>query len=78
MMMMVMMTTLMAMMMVMMIELDLDVGGQKGHILKIFIEIVAGPSCRAGLGLGEHQGGFEAIKCDFLKHVNEENEKNKS
>ena len=76
--MMMMMTTLMTMMMVMMIELDLDAGGQKGHILKVFIEIVAGPSCLAGPALGEHQGGFEAIKCRFLKHVNEEFEKNKS
>ena len=61
-----------------MVKLDLDVGGQNGHILKVFIEIVAGPSCIAGLGLGEHQGGFETIKCQFLKHVNKENEKNKS
>ena len=77
-MMMMVMMMVMTMMMVMMIELDLDVGGQKGHILKVLIEIVAGPSCLAGPTLGEHQGGFEAIKCHFLKHVNKVNERNKS
>ena len=78
MMMMVMMTTLMAMMMVVMIELDLDVCSPKGHILKVFMEIVAGPRCIAGLRLGVHQGGFKGIKCQFLKHVNEEKVENKN
>ena len=68
----------MKMMMVMMVVLDLDAGGQKGNILRVFIEIVECPSCLAGPALGEHQSGFEAIKCHFLKHVNEENNKSKS
>ena len=41
-------------------------------------EIVAGPSCLAGLGLGERQGGLEGVQCHFLKDVNKENEKSKS
>ena len=39
---------------------------------------VAGPSCLAGLGLGEHQGGLEGVQCHFLTDVNKENEKRKS
>ena len=61
-----------------MVKLDLDVGGQNGHILKVFIEIVAGPSCLAGLGLGEHQGGLEGVQCHFLKDVKREHKENQS
>ena len=61
-----------------MMQIGLGRSVQKKSILEAPIEIEEPASCLAGLWLGEHQGGFEGIKCQFLKHVNEENIENEN
>ena len=61
-----------------MMQIGLGMEVQNRSILEARIEIEWRTSCIAGLWLGEHQGGFEAIKCHFLKHVNEEKIENEN
>ena len=61
-----------------MMQIGLGRSVQKKSILEAPIEIEWRPGCIAGLRLGVHQGGFKGIKCQFLKHVNEEKVENKN